>query len=124
MKEFDKATAQHVANVIQSILDENTDKLSGFQITQAGGTFGQGEFKMKLNIKMEGAKSQEEFMLEKYAVLHGLDINKRGSEGERLVGFKPRARKRPYVYKAMDGKRYVCTVDRAKAMFGKSSGAE
>jgi len=85
-----------------------------------------GEATFKVKVLLKGAKTREQIDLEYYAELHKLDLTKIAKlQGEdmSLVGYKARARKKPWVLQRLrDGAEFVCE-DRLASQFFKKEEA-
>jgi hypothetical protein len=84
-------------------------------------TGGEATFKVKCILK--GAKTREQIDLEYYADLHGIDttaIAKLQGEDMSIIGYKSRARKKPWILQRLrDGAEFVCDDNLAKKFFKK-----
>lgn len=84
-------------------------------------TGGEATFKVKCILK--GAKTREQIDLEYYADLHGIDttaIAKLQGEDMSIIGYKSRARKKPWILQRLrDGAEFVCDDNLAKRHFKK-----
>ena len=85
-----------------------------------------GEATFKVKCLLKGTKTREQEDLEYYAELHKLDLTKIAKlQGEdmSLVGYKARARKKPWVLQRLrDGAEFVCE-DRLVSQFFKKEEA-
>jgi hypothetical protein len=120
-----------VRDKLKSIIDK--EKLN-FNIEFGNATYDDDTFTIKLKVSLPNAKSQEEKALE-----HELKVREANkswmkplniyevatittSQGKRkykLCGFKPRARKNPFiVLNLIDNKQYLMSEQRAEMLFG------
>lgn len=78
----------------------------------------------KLNVRVKGAKTQQEKNLDTFAKLDDIDINKTWREGTRefkLCGYNTKARSFPYLMRDINStstSRYKIATSRAKMWFG------
>tara|TARA_Y100000996_G_scaffold393385_1_gene356862 strand:- start:873 stop:1217 length:345 start_codon:yes stop_codon:yes gene_type:complete len=82
-----------------------------------------GEATYKVRVLMEGAKTREQEALEYYAELHKLDLTmiaKLMGEDMSLVGYKSRARKKPWVLQRLrDGAEFVADTNLVEKFYKK-----
>jgi len=82
-----------------------------------------GEATFKVKVLMEGAKTREQEDLEFYAELHKLDLTKSAKlmgEDMSLVGYKARARKKPWVLQRLrDGAEFVADTNLIEKFYKK-----
>ena len=82
-----------------------------------------GEATFKVKVLMEGAKTREQEDLEYYAELYKLDLTKIAKlmgEDMSLVGYKARARKKPFVLQRLrDGAEFVADTNLVERHFKK-----
>lgn len=82
-----------------------------------------GEATFKVKVLMEGAKTREQEDLEFYAELHKLDLTKIAKlmgEDMSLVGYKSRARKKPWVLQRLrDGAEFVADTNLVEKFYKK-----
>lgn len=79
--------------------------------------FSDAEVSITVTAKVKGAKTQAESILEMKIKNNGMKMT--NSAGDRLVEYKYRNYKLPYIYvSGKDGKRYKCDESRAKVLFG------
>lgn len=99
-----------MAQVLQKYgVDANLD------ISVGNMRFSDAEVEIKVTAKVKGAKTMTDKLLESEAKRLGLKMKNRA--GDRLVEYKPRNWKFPFVYVAANGKRYKCDEDSAKMRF-------
>lgn len=90
-----------------------------FEIGNIG--FTAGEFHTKLTAQIEGAETSEDkalkFWMEQY------DLQNVGLGGKVLVGYRPKARKAPFLFTdpTRPGKQFICDDNYAKTVFKKTS---
>ena len=82
-----------------------------------------GEATFKVKVLMEGAKTREQEDLEYYGKLYNLDLTKickLMGEDMSLVGYKARARKKPYVLQRLrDGAEFVADQNLVEKFYKK-----
>ena len=82
-----------------------------------------GEATFKVKVLMKGAKTREQEDLEYYAELHKLDLTKIAKlmgEDMSLVGYKSRARKKPWVLQRLrDGAEFVADTNLIEKFYKK-----
>lgn len=72
-----------------------------------------------INVKVEGNILNAEGVAEEtlmWASRYGLDATKTGPQGEKLIGFRPKAHKNPWRFSRF-GKEFVCGTSYAMPMF-------
>jgi len=126
MTQFTRSQLTELRKQLQSALDGAVDKenINGDITIDVGNcsyTGGEATFKVKCILK--GAKTREQIDLEYYADLHGIDttaIAKLQGEDMSIIGYKSRARKKPWILQRLrDGAEFVCDDNLAKKFFKK-----
>ena len=125
MTTFTRKQLDTLRNQMQNALNMFADKTDiTFEVGNCSYRGGEATFKVKCLLK--GAKTREQEDLEYYAELHKLDLTKIAKlQGEdmSLVGYKARARKKPWVLQRLrDGAEFVCE-DRLASQFFKKEEA-
>lgn len=125
MTQFTRKQLDTIRKQMQNSLSLFADK-TDMQIEVGNCSYRGGEATFKVKVLMEGAKTREQEDLEYYAELHKLDLTKIAKlQGEdmSLVGYKARARKKPWVLQRLrDGAEFVCE-DRLASQFFKKEEA-
>ena len=125
MTQFTRQQLNTLRKQMQNSLSLFADK-TDMQIEVGNCSYRGGEATFKVKVLMEGAKTREQEDLEYYAELHKLDLTKIAKlQGEdmSLVGYKARARKKPWVLQRLrDGAEFVCE-DRLASQFFKKEEA-
>ena len=102
-----------------SLFADKTD----MQIEVGNCSYRGGEATFKVKVLMEGAKTREQEDLEFYAELHKLDtslVRKLMGEDMELIGYKARARKKPWVLlRQRDGATFVADTNLVERHFKK-----
>tara|TARA_B000000557_G_C20664311_1_gene396062 strand:- start:324 stop:704 length:381 start_codon:yes stop_codon:yes gene_type:complete len=112
-------------NLLRKQLQETIDNanLSDIKIEVGNCSYNGGEATFKVKCLLKGAKTREQEDLEYYAKLHQIDttiIAKLQGEDMSLIGYKSRARKKPWILQRLrDGAEFVCADHTAKAFFKK-----
>ncbi len=126
MTQFTRSQLNSLRKQLQAALDGaiDTENITGDITIDVGNcsyTGGEATFKVKCVLK--GAKTREQIDLEFYAELHGIDttaIAKLQGEDMSIIGYKSRARKKPWILQRLrDGAEFVCSDQTAKAFFKK-----
>ena len=125
MTQFTRSQLNELRKGMQSALDSITNgtHLSDitFDVGNCSYTGGEATFKVKCLLK--GAKTREQIDLEYYAELHQIDttaIAKLQGEDMSIIGYKSRARKKPWILQRLrDGAEFVCSDHTAKQFFKK-----
>lgn len=112
---FTRAQTKFVVEEIQKILDASA---LPYEFDHGRVTFGQ-EINFKLTIRQKGAQTKEQRDLLVQAAYDNIDVNKTGPKGEKLVAYKARRPKYPYLYETKRGALYKCSTLTARRMFGK-----
>ena len=114
IQSFDKATLKALRSEMQAVLEKYGSKANvSFEVGNM--RFSDSEVDIKVKAKVKGAKTQTDALLEMVAKKEGLKMT--NSKGDRLVAFKSRSPKYPFVYESRDGKRYKTTTAQAKMLF-------
>ena len=125
MSQFTRKQLDTIRKQMQNSLSLFADK-TDMQIEVGNCSYRGGEATFKVKVLMEGAKTREQEDLEYYAELHKLDLTKIAKlQGEdmSLIGYKARARKKPWVLQRLrDGAEFVCE-DRLASQFFKKEEA-
>ena len=112
-------------NLLRKQLQEAIDKanLSDITIDVGNSSYSGGEATFKVKCILKGAKTREQIDLEYYAEMHGIDttaIAKLQGEDMSIIGYKSRARKKPWILQRLrDGAEFVCSDQTATAFFKK-----
>ena len=125
MSQFTRKQLDTIRKQMQNSLNLFADK-TDMKIEVGNCSYRGGEATFKVKVLMEGAKTREQEDLEYYSELHKLDLTKIAKlQGEdmSLVGYKARARKKPWVLQRLrDGAEFVCE-DRLASQFFKKEEA-
>jgi hypothetical protein len=112
---MDKKAATTISKDIIAELQEFA-KARGLTITSEGGKFDSVSLTMKVKIaETEKAKEAQSSQIENLCKLYNIVPERNGIK---LVDFKQRSWKRPFVY-MKDGKRWVCDEQTIRAYLGK-----
>ena len=110
MTQFSRSQLNELRKQMQNSLNLFADK-TDMKIEVGNCSYRGGEATFKVKVLMEGAKTREQEDLEYYAELHKLDLTKIAKlmgEDMSLVGYKSRARKKPFVLQRLrDGAEFV-----------------
>ena len=111
---------------LRAILDDalnDNESLKEFIVEIGSANFSDTEVTFKVNLRMNGAKSQSQKDLEFYGNMDNLDhskIAKLDGKDFSLSGFRRKARTKPYLIQDLKtGGEYIITTDTAKRYFGK-----
>ena len=114
MSQFTRKQLNDLRKQLQSALDGavDTNNITGDITIEVGNcSYRGGEATFKVKCLVEGAKTREQEDLEYYAELYKLDLTKIAKlmgEDMSLVGYKARARKKPFVLQRLrDGAEFV-----------------
>ena len=113
IKSFDKATLKALRAEMDAVLAKYGKK-TGLDFEVGNMRFTETEVDIKVKAKVTGAKSRAEQGLEVFAKLYGFKLT--NSNGDRLVEFKERNRKYPFIFER-NGKRYKCSESQARDLF-------
>jgi len=130
MADFNRSQLNLLRKQLQAALDAakggNTalsSDLSDIKIEVGNCSYRGGEATFKVKVLMEGAKTREQEDLEYYAELHKLDLTKIAKlmgEDMSLVGYKSRARKKPWVLQRLrDGAEFVADTNLIEKFYKK-----
>jgi hypothetical protein len=113
----------HVKNLRKVLENKLRGSMDNFIVEVGGANFNDTEVTFKVNLRMEGAKTQAEKDLEDFASIDGLDLTKVATlDGKefKLSGFRRKARTKPYlIQEQTGGGEYIITTDTAKRYFAK-----
>jgi hypothetical protein len=113
----------HVKNLRKVLENKLRGSMDNFIVEVGSANFNDTEVTFKVNLRMEGAKSQSEKDLEDFASIDSLDLNKVATlDGKqfKLSGFRRKARTKPYLIQDQrGGGEYIITTDTAKRYFAK-----
>ena len=122
MSQFTRKQLDTIRKQMQNALSLFADK-TDIQIEVGNCSYRGGEATYKVKVLMEGAKTREQEDLEYYAELHKLDISlvrKLMGEDMELIGYKARARKKPWVLlRQRDGAEFVADTNLVEKFFKK-----
>ena len=121
MTQFTRQQLNLLRTSMQTALDKYDFGEMEVDVGNCSYTGGEATFKVKCILK--GAKTREQIDLEYYADLHGIDtttIAKLQGEDMSIIGYKSRARKKPWILQRLrDGAKFVCDDNLAKRHFKK-----
>ena len=112
-------------NLLRKQLQEVLDKANLSDITFNVGNckYSGGEATFQLKCLLKGGKTREQEDLEWAANLHNIDttiIAKLQGEDMSIIGYKSRARKKPWILQRLrDGAEFICSDHTAKQFFKK-----
>ena len=122
MADFTRKQLDTIRKQMQNALNMFADK-TDIQIEVGNCSYRGGEATYKVKVLMEGAKTREQEDLEYYAELHNLDLTKIAKlmgEDMSLVGYKSRARKKPFVLQRLrDGAEFVADQNLVEKFYKK-----
>lgn len=122
MTQFTRQQLNTLRKQMQNSLNLFADK-TDMKIEVGNCSYRGGEATFKVKVLMEGAKTREQEDLEYYAELHKLDLTKIAKlmgEDMSLVGYKSRARKKPFVLQRLrDGAAFVADTNLVERHFKK-----
>ena len=121
MTEFTRSQLNLLRKQLQETIDNAN--LSDIKIEVGNCSYNGGEATFKVKCILKGAKTREQIDLEYYAQMHGIDttaIAKLQGEDMSIIGYKSRARKKPWILQRLrDGAEFVCSDQTATAFFKK-----
>ena len=121
MTEFTRSQLNLLRKQLQETIDNAN--LSDITIDVGNCSYTGGEATFKVKCILKGAKTREQIDLEYYAELQGIDttaIAKLQGEDMSIIGYKSRARKKPWILQRLrDGAEFVCSDQTATAFFKK-----
>lgn len=119
---FTRKQLDSIRKQMQNALNMFADK-TDITIEVGNCSYRGGEATYKVKVLMEGAKTREQEDLEFYAKLHKLDLTmiaKLMGEDMSLVGYKTRARKKPWVLQRLrDGAEFVADTNLVEKFYKK-----
>ena len=122
MSQFTRKQLDTIRKQMQNALNVFADK-TDITIEVGNCSYRGGEATYKVKVLMEGAKTREQEALEYYAELHKLDLTmiaKLMGEDMSLVGYKSRARKKPWVLQRLrDGAEFVADTNLVEKFYKK-----
>ena len=122
MTQFTRKQLDTIRKQMQNALNMFADK-TDITIEVGNCSYNGGEATFKVKCLLKGAKTREQEDLEFYAELHKLDltaVEKLMGEDMQLVGYKSRARKKPWILKRLrDGAEFVADTNLVEKFFKK-----
>ena len=122
MSQFTRQQLNTIRKQMQNALNMFADK-TDIQIEVGNCSYRGGEATFKVKCLVEGAKTREQEDLEYYAELHKLDltaVERLMGEDMQLIGYKARARKKPWVLKRLrDGAEFVADQNLVEKFYKK-----
>jgi hypothetical protein len=115
MQELSRQQCKVIREQLSEIL--KTNGIEGLELSLGNATFDADQVAFKLVARRAGVPTQEEKDLHMAAKYKNIDVSKI-VDGYRLVGFKTRARKRPYIAEK-NGARYVLDADYTERLWAK-----
>ena len=126
MTEFSRSQLNELRKQLQAALDGAVDTeniTSDINIHVGNCSYAGGEATFKVKCTLKGAKTREQIDLEYYAELHQIDttaIAKLQGEDMSIIGYKSRARKKPWILKRLrDGAEFVADTNLVEKFFKK-----
>lgn len=111
---FDKKNLQALRDEMNAVLQKyGADANLEFEVGNMKFSDAEGEIKVKA--KVSGAKTQTDAILETQAAALGLKIENK--KGERLIEYRARNWKMPFIFEGTDGRRFKCDEKTAKMKF-------
>ena len=121
MTQFTRSQLDELRNQLQSVLDDANITDITFDVGNCRYSGGEAKFQVKCLLK--GGKTREQEDLEWAAKLHGIDttaIAKLQGEDMSIIGYKTRARKKPWILQRLrDGAEFVAGDNLVKQFFKK-----
>ena len=118
----------HVKNLRKVLENKLNGSMDNFIVEVGSANFNDTEVTFKVNLRMNGAKSQSQKDLEDFAKIDGLDLTKIAKlDGKdfSLSGFRRKARTKPYLIQDLkNGGEYIITTETAKRYFGLANETE
>ena len=126
MTEFSRSQLNELRKQLQAALDGAVDTeniTSDITIHVGNCSYAGGEATFKVKCTLKGAKTREQIDLEYYAELHQIDttaIAKLQGEDMSIIGYKSRARKKPWILQRLrDGAEFVAGDNLVQQFFKK-----
>ena len=120
MKWENKLTRGWVKEIRQALQD--SIEVDGFDIKVGNASFDDSEVTFKLNLRVKGAETREQKDLRRFAAMDNVNTSKIAKvQGElySLIGYRTKARSRPYIVKNVaNNKEYIFTTAQAQQYFG------
>ena len=130
-REYRKSLDLRVAKQIRKELDSFIPAIkreTGLNVDLGNATYTESEITFKITLRLVNApnKEMEELIRENnsrnnYDFLVNFDLEKtvrQGAKYYQLTGFKPRARKKPYIITDQNKNSYIISEQEAESMFG------
>lgn len=101
---FTNKTCTTIEDQIVAILNK-----SGLGVTFEGATrsYGTTETTFKIVGTIVGNKSNKDQAFDDACFAHDIDKTVKGRKGEMLIGYRPRARRHPFIYRTVRGAEYI-----------------
>lgn len=116
MQTFTRSTVRELEKEMLEVL--NRHGFTNVSFAGKGARFDSAECTFKIAAQVAGVQTRAQSQLERMAILDGIDVDKKGPKGEKLIEYHSRKPKYPYIYETVRGARYKCTPEQAKRMFG------
>lgn len=121
--QFTKEKIRSIRSEINALL-QDLQQFEGLEIHAGKCSFDQDVATFKLEVKIKGAKSQNQKALDLYADHYGLDVSKIAKEQGKsftLIGYNYKASKYPFELQDLaTGKEYKISLEHAKSLFAKA----
>ena len=95
-----------------------SEVLKHLNINLTNASYTDSEINLKMNLRLKSAPSREIEALEAVARELDIDITKIGPNGEKLVGYLGRKRKKPFVIETVEGQECILSQDDTQFFFG------
>ena len=123
MTQFTRQQLNTLRKQMQNSLSMFANKTDDLTIEVGNCSYNGGEATFKVKVLLKGAKTREQLDLEFYAELHKLDltaVERLMGEDMQLIGYKARARKKPWILKRLrDGAEFVADTNLVERHFKK-----
>lgn len=120
---FTKEKIRSIRSEINALL-QDLQQFEGLEINAGKCSFDQDVATFKLEVKIKGAKSQNQKALDLYADHYGLDVSKIAKEQGKsfaLIGYNYKASKYPFELQDLaTGKEYKISLEHAQSLFAKA----
>lgn len=111
---FDKKNLQALRDEMNAVLQKyGADANLDFEVGNM--RFSDAEVEIKVKAKVSGAKTQSDAILETRAKALGIKIENKN--GDRLIEYRSRNWKMPFIYESANGRRFKCDEATAKIKF-------
>jgi len=109
-----KLTGSVEAQIVAAL---NAANIKGIDLVFSGATrtFGRTETTFKIVATIKGNTNRKDQAFIDACKYDNIDVTKLGRKGEKLIGYRPRATRHPYIWRTVRGAEYIGSASRWKS---------